>query len=472
MTDLLSPGAQADEAAQQQQSLATTAARTLATTTKTVPQMQGITTRWLLKMLPWVEVSGGAYRVNRRLNYTIGDGRLTFVNDGAQIRVIPQELRELPLLRDFEEPEALEAMAGRFDQREYQPGDVIVEFGHEADQLVLIAHGKVNKIGTGEYGDQTSLGVLADGDYFGDQVLTDEQVISEFTAKAVTSCTVLTLSRQRFRDLLEQTDDLRAHVEQASAGDAHKQNPHGEAEIDVASGHDGEVDLPGTFVDYETSPREYELSVVQTVLQIHTRVADLFNNPMNQTEEQLRLTLEALKERKEHEMVNNREFGLLHNADLKQRIHTRSGPPTPHDMDELLATVWKEPSFFFAHPRAIAAFGQECSKAGIYPTSVDFGGNMVPAWRGIPILPCNKIPISDARTSSIMLMRVGEKNQGVVGLHQAGIPDEVEPSTSVRFMGINEKAIIQYLVTSYFSAAVMVPDALGILENVEIGRED
>jgi hypothetical protein len=139
-------------------------------------------------------------------------------------------------------------------------------------------------------------------------------------------------------------------------------------------------------------------------------------------------------------------------------------------MDDLLATVWKDPSFFLAHPRVIAAFGQECTRRGIYPTSVDFNGNMVPAWRGIPIMPCNKIPISDARTSSIMLMRVGEANQGVIGLHQAGIPDEVEPSTSVRFMGINEKAIISYLVTTYFSTAVLVPDALGILESVEIGR--
>ena len=95
---------------------------------------------------------------------------------------------------------------------------------------------------------------------------------------------------------------------------------------------------------------------------------------------------------------------------------------------------------------------------------------MVPAWRGIPILPCNKIPVSESRTSSIMLMRIGEKNQGVIGLHQAGIPDEIEPSLSVRFMGINEKAIISYLVSAYFSAAVLVPDALGILESVEIGR--
>jgi hypothetical protein len=69
-----------------------------------------------------------------------------------------------------------------------------------------------------------------------------------------------------------------------------------------------------------------------------------------------------------------------------------------------------------------------------------------------------------------MLMRAGEKNQGVVGLHHAGIPDAIEPSLSVRFMGINEKAIISYLVSLYYSVAVLVPDALGVLESVEIGR--
>ncbi|SFD99493.1 hypothetical protein SAMN04487819_106157, partial [Actinopolyspora alba] len=34
-------------------SLGTEAARNLATTTKSAPQMQGITSRWLLRMLPW-----------------------------------------------------------------------------------------------------------------------------------------------------------------------------------------------------------------------------------------------------------------------------------------------------------------------------------------------------------------------------------------------------------------------------------
>jgi hypothetical protein len=97
---------------------------------------------------------------------------------------------------------------------------------------------------------------------------------------------------------------------------------------------------------------------------------------------------------------------------------------------------------------------------------------MVPSWRGVPIFPCNKIPITKSATSSILVMRTGEEDQGVIGLHQTGIPDEYQPSLSVRFMGINEKAIMSYLVSAYYSAAVLVPDALGILENVEIARSD
>jgi CRP-like cAMP-binding protein len=455
-----------------QLSLGTAAARNLATTTKSVPQMQGITSRWLLRILPWVQAAGGVYRVNRRLSYTLGDGRVSFTSTGADIRVIPQELRELPMLRDFDDDEVLGALAGRFTQQEFQPGDVIVEAGQPAEQITLIAHGKVNKIGTGEYGDQTVLGVLADGEHFSYRAILETQDTWDYTVKAVTGVTVLTLTQQSFEELMGQSDALREHVQSFLARPAKSQNQAGEAAIEVASGHVGEPDLPGTFVDYELAPREYELSVAQTVLRVHTRVADLYNEPMNQMEQQLRLTIEALRERQEHELVNNREFGLLHNADLNQRIHTRTGPPTPDDLDELLAMVWKEPNYFLAHPRAIAAFGRECSKRGIYPNSVDMMGHQVPAWRGIPILPCNKIAVSETRTSAIMLMRVGEQNQGVIGLHQIGLPDEYQPGLSVRFMNISEKAIMSYLVSAYYSAAVLVPDALGVLENVQIGLAD
>jgi CRP-like cAMP-binding protein len=309
--------------------------------------------------------------------------------------------------------------------------------------------------------------VLADGEHFGDPSLLAGNW--PYTVQAATHCTVLSLQRQLFQDLLNQLPELHAQVEQAQARARKPQNEHGEAAIDLEAGHDGEPDLPGTFVNYDASPREYPLSVAQTILRVHTRVADLYNEPMNQVEQQLRLTIEALRERQEHELINNPKFGLLNDADRKQRLPTRSGPPTPDDFDELLALV-RDAGIFFAHPRAIAAFGKECNRLGIHPQTVPIHGATVPAWRGIPIFPCNKIPVTQDNSSSILALRTGLENQGVIGLHQTGIPDEYQPSLSVRFMGINEKAIISYLVSAYYSVAVLVPDALGILENVEIGR--
>ncbi|MET9552963.1 family 2B encapsulin nanocompartment shell protein [Streptomyces sp. NPDC006645] len=450
-----------------QQSLGTAAARNLATTTKTPPQMQEITSRWLLRMLPWVQVQGGTYRVNRRLSHAVGDGRVTFVQTGDRVAVIPAELGELPALRGFEDEEVLAELAGRCEQREFGAGETVAASGDAADRVYLLAHGKVEKVGEGPYGAETVLEVLADGAYFGDQALVDGEATWQYTARAATACTVLVLTRQDVLNLAERAGSLRGHLDALAAIPEQRTNKYGEAAIDLSAGHVGEAVVPHTFVDYEGSPREYELSVAQTVLKVHSRVADLYNQPMNQTEQQLRLTVEALRERQEHELVNNREFGLLHNCDYGQRLQPFDGAPTPDDMDELLSRR-RGSKMFLAHPRAIAAFGRECNRRGLNPTTVDVAGTHVQAWRGVPIFPCNKIPISDARTTSIICMRTGEAEQGVVGLQQSGIPDEIEPSMSVRFMGIDEQAIISYLVTAYYSAAVLVPDALGVLENVEV----
>ncbi|MEW2624975.1 family 2B encapsulin nanocompartment shell protein [Streptomyces sp. NPDC048106] len=468
MTVDSSPEAQAAPAGPQQ-SLSTAAARNLATTTKSAPQMQEITSRWLLRMLPWVETKGGSYRVNRRLRHTLGDGRIEFVQEGATVRVIPRELGELALLRGFDDLDALTALADRCTQRDFAAGEVLVEHGAPADRIHMIAHGRVRQTCDGPYGGESGIAVLADGDHFGENALLDPDARHDYTATAETAGTLLTLARADFAAVRASAPGLQAHIEEFGSATRKRQNKYGEAEIALSAGHVGEADLPDTFVDYELNPREYELSVAQTILRVHTRVADLYNGPMNQTEEQLRLTVEALRERQEHELINNREFGLLHNADFKQRIQTHSGPPTPDDMDELLCRR-RGTKLFLAHPRTIAAIGRGFSACGLYPDHVDLGGQSVPAWRGVPILPCNKIPISKEQTSSIIAMRTGEENQGVIGLRQTGLAEEYEPGLSVRFMGINEQAITSYLVSTYYSAAVLVPDALGVLENVHIAR--
>lgn len=448
-------------------SLGTRAARNLATTTKSVPQMRAITPRWLLRRLPWVDVGGGTYRVNRRLTYTLGDGRLTFVNDGVRVRVIPGELRELEPLRGFADEGVLSALAERFVQREYLPGDVIVEAGRPAEEVVLMAHGKADKLVTGAYGDPAVLGPLTDGDHVGGRVLGGDTSSWEFTVRATTPCTVLTLPLTELRAMSGAAESLRTHIQAEPARPRPPVTAHGEASIDLASGHEGEPELPGTFVDYEAAPREYGLSVAQTVLRVHSRVADLYNDPMDQVEQQLRLTIEALRERQEHEMLNNPGFGLLHNADLRQRIPTRTGPPTPADLDELLSRR-RSTHLLLAHPKAIAAFTRECTKRGVYPATTVIDETPITTWRGVPLFPSDKIPITDRGTTSILAMRTGENTQGVIALTKTGLPGEHRPGVSVRFLDITDRAIIRYQASAYYSAAVLVPDALGVLEHAEV----
>lgn len=234
------------------------------------------------------------------------------------------------------------------------------------------------------------------------------------------------------------------------------------------SGRD-ERQLPQTFVDYIDNPREYNLSAVNTVLDVHTRVSDLYSKPYNQISEQLRLTIETVKERQESELINNREYGLLHSIAPSQRIKTRKGPPTPDDLDELLTKVWKEPAFFLMHPLTVAAFGRECTRRGVPPPTVSLFGSQFITWRGIPLIPCDKVNIENGK-SKILLLRTGESRQGVVGLYQPGLPGEQSPGLSVRFMGINDKAIASYLVSLYCSLAVLVDDAIAVLDDVETGN--
>ena len=57
-----------------------------------------------------------------------------------------------------------------------------------------------------------------------------------------------------------------------------------------------ESELPQTYVDYEDHPREYFLNAVSTVLDVHTRVSDLYSSPHDQIKEQLRLVIETVNQ--------------------------------------------------------------------------------------------------------------------------------------------------------------------------------
>ena len=236
----------------------------------------------------------------------------------------------------------------------------------------------------------------------------------------------------------------------------------------VKSGHQEGESIDGAFAGYDSQPQEYTLSAVETTLKIHSRVMDVYNDPYDQLQEQMMVTLQVMKEKQEFEIINNKEYGLLNAVVPEMVVTPEVGPPTPNDMDNLISNVWEMPAFFLAHPKVIARFGQECTSRGVCIGAVEMFGSPFQTWRGIPIVPSDKLTIDSNGKSNILLMRVGEEQQGVVGLHQAGIRNEVMPSVSARFQGIDDSGMASYLLTIYHSVAILTEDALGVIRGVQV----
>ena len=342
-------------------SVSASAARNLATATVTSVQNAANTPRWFHRLLPFVDVAGGVYRVNRRAVVLAKPGRIELANDGGTRTVRPASLRSVPLFSRLGDNE-LSALASKFTVSQHKAGEIIAEEGSTGRSLTVVAEGTVELTLSGPFKNRLRQGLATGGDYFGDSDLVSENAPAP-AVKALSAVTLLTLDRAAIEDegirsrisqFVEERDRLKGHT-----------NSEGEQGIELLAVHTGEPRLPTTFVDYEVSPREYHLSTIQTILHTHTRVTDLYSNEIDQLREQIRLTVDAVKEREEWELFNNSEFGLLHEVSQRQRIPTRGGPPTPDDLDELLTLVWKKPAFFVAHPRAIAAFGREATRRGV-----------------------------------------------------------------------------------------------------------
>jgi hypothetical protein len=251
----------------------------------------------------------------------------------------------------------------------------------------------------------------------------------------------------------------------------------GETPLDVLCSQDpGKVDIPQGYVEYQTGPREYELRSIATIINVDTRISDVYSAPYDQIAEQIALAVESLKERQESQIINSDDYGLLKNVADSQRVQPRYGAPMPDDLDELLTKVWKEPSFFLAHPRAIAAFARECTRRGVPPATASLAGGVFIHWRGVPLIPTDKLfvdglknPKGKSGKTNILLVRTGESKRGVIGLFQAGLPGEQSRGLSVRLRGIDDAGVASYLLSLYCSAAVLADDALAVLEDVEVG---
>ena len=461
-----------------QRSVTTAVARNLANTTKTSPQMMSITPRWLLRLLPWVQVYGGTYRVNRTKVELSKAERIDIDSVGGVASVSPEALRSVPLFARLP-VDITTRIVNRFKTEVVSLGNELVVEGEDGNKFFIIAEGQVEVLSKGAHGSNLRIALLTEGEFFGDADIVSEHR-SNVTIRTLTPCVLMTFSRKDLDAVLNEIPSVKGEFQRAI--EKHLEllsttNRYGERNIDLVSGFAENVEIPETFVDYSPTPKEYSLSAIQTIVRVHTRVSDLYNGPYDQLEEQIRLTIEGIKERQEWDLINSKKFGLLHSADPAMRLSTRYGAPTPDDLDELLAQVWKKPAFFLAHPRAIAAFERECTWRGVPPDTTSLFGTPMITWRGIPLVPCDKLEIGKTSrnqsgqqfgTTNILLLRVGEADQGVVGLHQTGIHGEIMPSLSARLMATDSMGVASYLLSLYSSCAVLTDDAVGVLENVEV----
>ncbi|BCK76443.1 hypothetical protein AA0242T_2608 [Acetobacter aceti NRIC 0242] len=429
-------------------------ARQLSTAHVTRIQNLAHTPRWLHRLLPWVNVGGGVFRVNRRRILAPQFNGFIFSGEGKKTTLTPEGFFAVPALTDVEHKDLVD-LASAFETHVVKAGE---ELPGKAIFLV-VASGGVEELVHGSGGKSVRRALIGAGQY---SLLTKEGKL-----KALTDSVVLVLPRtaeSRFAWLGKKLSTPLREV------NGQRINTYGEAAIEALESVDGEQRLPTAFVDYQPNPREYYLHTLQTVLRTHTRITDLYSNEFDQLREQVRIVIDVIREREEWELLNNPEFGLLNETSPAQRVPTRSGPPTPDDLDELISRVWKRPAFFVAHPRAIAAFGREATRRGVPPATITLFGSPFLTWRGLPLVPSDKIPVSDAGETSILLLRTGAEEQGVVGLHNTGITGEVEPGLSVRYSGTDQYSVASHLITRYFSAAILVEDAIARLDNVLVGN--
>ncbi|HAO00115.1 MAG TPA: Crp/Fnr family transcriptional regulator, partial [Planctomycetaceae bacterium] len=234
-----------------QRSVTTSVARNLTDTTKTSPKMMSITPRYLLRLLPWVQVDGGVYRVNRTKVELPKAERIGVDVSGGMATFPVEALRGVPMFSAL--PDAmLERMAGRFRTEEVSLGSRLSVEGEDLSKFFIIAQGQVEVLSKGAHGSDLRIALLTEGEFFGEAELVSDRP-SDMTVRTITPCVLITLSRKDLESVFDELPNLRDDFRRAI--DEHLQlrstlNRYGERNIDLVSGFAENVEIPETFVDY------------------------------------------------------------------------------------------------------------------------------------------------------------------------------------------------------------------------------
>jgi ATP-binding cassette, subfamily B, bacterial len=136
--------------------------------------------------------------------------------DGQHAEVSGERLRAIQLFRDVD-LNALQALAGRFVSRLYQPGQDIYAQGDAGDRFYIVVRGTVS-ISTLDAAQQAiRLADLQDGDYFGEVEMVNKGRRTT-TVKAHTPSLLLALEATHFHRMVDELGALSKVVTQMALG--------------------------------------------------------------------------------------------------------------------------------------------------------------------------------------------------------------------------------------------------------------
>src|SRR3990167_7742915 len=397
------------------QSVAIDVAKNLSVTTNTSPQMPSKTPRWLLRLLPIVNVESGIYRVNRV--GMLSDLEIILSEQDNQ-KITPDVLHAIPVFSGVSH-EFLEKMIGKMIRKKVKAGDLITKQGSADCRFYIVLNGRFDVSIVNNQGRSVVIRTITSGDHFGSLSLI-EGTPRQSTVYAAQDGELIELDKKTFDEIFKDPhirEQLQKNAQTVRDAYANAKQ-RDEYQAPLLAGYVGEQIIPSGYVNYEKNPKEIHLSVIQTTIGVHTRITDIYNVPYDQLEQQLHVTLENIHECEEFEIINNPSFGLLSNISSQMKISTRQGPPTQ-----------------------------------------DIMGSRFITWRGVPLIPSDKLQVryvDGQPTTDILLMRTGEAVQGVVSLSKKEMRHEGIRGISVKFMGVNEYSIANYMLTKYFSVAILV----------------
>lgn len=125
------------------------------------------------------------------------------------VKVLGKQLTLLRSISLFEglEPEQLAKVAALVTVRSYPARAVVVSQGEPADALFGIMRGRLKVVSSGPDGRDTVLGIMGEGEVFGEVALLDGGTRSA-TCTAIEPCELMAIDRAPFLALLEQTPGI------------------------------------------------------------------------------------------------------------------------------------------------------------------------------------------------------------------------------------------------------------------------